>query len=88
METLPVPGPRVLPILIYLGMGWSCLFVLDPILASLPDAGFYWLLAGGIVYTTGVIFYVLDNWLPWCHEIWHLFVIGGSVCHYFAIVMI
>ena len=48
----------------------------------------FWLIAGGIFYTSGVVFFVLDNWFPWCHGIWHLFVIAGSTCHYFSILLL
>ena len=85
VDNVPIPGPRVLPVLICLAMGWLVLFALDAVLASLPSSSFAWLLAGGIVYTAGLIFYVADHWLPWCHEIWHLFVLGGSVSHFVAI---
>jgi len=85
VDALPIPGPRILPIVIYLSMGWLVLLVLDSVVASLPPSSFLWLLAGGIVYTAGVAFYIADHWLPWCHEIWHLFVLGGSVSHFVAI---
>lgn len=88
IENLPIKGPRIIPIVIYIMMGWACVFTLDTMMASMSEMGFAFLLAGGIVYTAGVIFYVLDHWYPWCHEIWHLFVIGGSVCHYFAIFLL
>lgn len=88
IENLPIKGPRIIPIIIYIIMGWACLFTMDTMIGSMSEIGFAFLLAGGIVYTIGVIFYVLDNWYPWCHEIWHLFVIGGSVCHYFAIFLL
>lgn len=87
LEALPRKGPRVVPIIIYLVMGWLCLFVLDPILAALPPAGFRWLLAGGIFYTSGIVFYILDHRYPRCHVIWHLFVLAGSVSHYIAILL-
>jgi hemolysin III len=88
IENLPIKGPRIIPIVIYVMMGWACVFTIDTMIASMSEMGFAFLLAGGIVYTTGIIFYVLDNWYPWCHEIWHLFVVGGSVCHYFAIFLL
>lgn len=88
VENLPIKGPRIIPIFIYIMMGWACVFTIDTMIASLSQMGFALLLAGGIVYTIGVIFYVLDHWYPWCHEIWHLFVIGGSACHYFAICLL
>lgn len=87
LDALPRKGARVVPIIIYLVMGWFCLFALDPIVAALPPAGFRWLLIGGIFYTSGVVFYILDRWYPWCHGIWHLFVLAGSACHYFAILL-
>ena len=85
VDNVPIPGPRVLPVVICLAMGWLVLFALDTVVAALPPLSFAWLLAGGIVYTTGVAFYVADHWLPWCHEIWHVFVLGGSVSHFVAI---
>jgi len=88
VENLPIKGPRIIPIVIYLAMGWACVFTLESMIAGMPELGFYFLLVGGLIYTVGVAFYVLDNWYPWCHGIWHLFVIGGSVCHYFAIFLL
>jgi len=85
LDALPRKGPRVVPIIIYLVMGWLCLFALDPLLATLPPESFRWLLVGGIFYTSGIVFYIFDHWYPWCHGIWHLFVLAGSVSHYFAI---
>ena len=87
LDALPRKGARVVPIIIYLVMGWLCLFALGPILAALPPTGFRWLLAGGIFYTSGIVFFILDHWYPRCHGIWHLFVLAGSACHYFAILL-
>ena len=88
LDALPRRGRRVLPLIIYLVMGWLCVFALDPIIAALPPEGFFWLLAGGIFYTSGVVFFVLDNWYPWCHGVWHLFVVAGSISHYFSILLL
>lgn len=88
LDALPRRGPRVVPVVIYLFMGWLCVFALDPIIAALSPEGFRWLLAGGIFYTSGIVFFILDHWYPWCHGIWHLFVIAGSVCHYFSILLL
>ncbi len=88
IENLPIKGPRILPIVIYLVMGWACVFTMDAIIAGTSDTVFGLLMGGGIIYTVGVVFYILDNWLPWCHGVWHTFVIAGSVCHYFAIFML
>ncbi|MBV5272936.1 MAG: hemolysin III family protein [Lamprocystis purpurea] len=87
IDTLRSGGGRLLSVAIYLLMGWLILFALGPIIAALPPAGFWWLVAGGLFYTVGVIFYALDNRWPWCHGIWHLFVLAGSVSHYFAILL-
>jgi len=78
-------GRRWLPVVIYLVMGWLALVALKPLLAALPAAGFAWLLAGGLFYTVGVVFYALDSRCRYFHEIWHLFVLAGSVTHYFTI---
>lgn len=88
LDSLPHKGRRWWSIPIYLGMGWAIVFTLDPLLAALPPSGFRWLLAGGLLYTGGVVFYVLDDWWPWCHGIWHLFVLAGSISHYFAILLL
>lgn len=87
LDSLPGKRPRIFSLLIYLGMGWLVLFALNPLIAALPPAGFKALLAGGLFYTVGIIFYVLDDRYPWCHGIWHLFVLAGSVSHYFSILL-
>ncbi len=87
IDTLRGEGGRILSVVIYLTMGWLIVLALDPIIAALPPAGFRLLVAGGIFYTVGVIFYALDSRWPWCHGIWHLFVLAGSVSHYFAILL-
>jgi hemolysin III len=69
---------------LYVAMGWMVLVGAKPLFASIPGAGIGWLFAGGIAYTGGVIFYLWDR-LPFNHAIWHLFVIAGSVCHFFAV---
>ena len=88
IENLPIKGPRVIPIIIYLIMGWACVFTMDAMMAGMSSLGFNLLVAGGLTYSVGVIFYILDNWFKHMHAIWHLFVIGGSVCHYFAILLL
>ncbi|MDG6773875.1 hemolysin III family protein [Thiomicrorhabdus sp. ZW0627] len=70
---------------LYLLMGWVIVVAIHPLLNSLPLAGLLWLLAGGLLYTIGIIFYATDGKLPFGHLIWHLFVLGGSVSHYFAV---
>jgi len=88
LDALPRRGPRVVQLIVYLVMGWLCVFDLTAIIAALPAAGFWWLLAGGIFYTSGIVFFLLDRWYPWCHGIWHLFVLAGSMSHYFSILLL
>jgi hemolysin III len=76
---------RIFPVVIYLLMGWMIVFALEPLLATYPPEGFRWLLAGGVFYSLGIIFFILDHWYPWAHGIWHLFVLAGSISHYFSI---
>lgn len=78
-------GPRALSMFIYIVMGWAAVAALVPLRAALGTAGFAWLAAGGVVYTIGIVFYVLDARLRHAHGIWHVFVIGGSALHYFTV---
>lgn len=75
---------NVISTLIYLGMGWLVIIAIKPLLAALPGAGLGWLVAGGVCYSGGTVFYLWEK-LPYHHAIWHLFVLGGSVCHWIAI---
>ncbi|OGI40970.1 MAG: hemolysin III [Candidatus Muproteobacteria bacterium RBG_16_62_13] len=85
LDGLPRRSARVMPFVIYFVMGWLVLLALDPLLDVLPRMGFYWLLAGGILYTSGIVFFALDRRYPWMHGVWHLFVLAGSISHYVAI---
>ena len=75
-------------LVIYLGMGWACSYDFEGLRAAIPTNAFYWLAAGGLAYTGGVIFYVLDKMgkLAHAHGIWHVFVLVGSICHFISIV--
>ncbi len=75
-------------LMIYLGMGWACAFDLGSVRATIPEVGFWWLVAGGLAYTVGVVFYVLDemNRLTHAHGIWHFFVLAGSACHFISVI--
>lgn len=70
----------------YVLMGWLIVLALDPLLAVIPFECALWLLSGGLLYTGGVAFFIWER-LPYNHAIWHLFVIGGSTCHYAAVVL-
>jgi len=69
---------------LYLLMGWLALLVIKPLWQELPAWGFFWLLAGGIAYTVGVVFYATDH-VRYNHFRWHLFVITGTACHFVAV---
>jgi hemolysin III len=84
-EALWRRGARIVPVIVYLAMGWSIVAALQPVIDSLPPAGFAWLLAGGLFYTSGVIFYAWSHWIAWMHGVWHIFVLLGSISHYVAI---
>jgi hemolysin III len=70
--------------MIYLAMGWIGVIAAKPFLEHLPGGAVAWMVAGGLSYTVGVIFYLWDR-LPFNHAIWHLFVLAGSACHFFCI---
>jgi hemolysin III len=73
-----------LPAGIYVGMGWIIIVALKPLLDALPGAGLAWLFAGGVTYTLGVLVWMFDQ-MPFNHAVWHLFVLGGSLCHFLGI---
>ncbi|MBN1895148.1 hemolysin III family protein [bacterium] len=70
--------------LAYVAMGWLVVVALKPMLAVIPKPGLVWLAAGGLAYTGGVVFYAWKS-VKFMHMIWHLFVLAGSICHFFAI---
>jgi hemolysin III len=70
---------------LYLFMGWLILLAANPMYDRVPVSGLLWLVAGGVAYTAGVVFFVADSRLRYGHFIWHLFVMTGTACHYFAV---
>lgn len=70
---------------LYLLMGWVVVIALEPLIARVPTPGLLWLLAGGLSYTAGVLFFAIDVKLRYAHLVWHFFVLAGTVCHYFAV---
>lgn len=80
-------GNRVLSLAIYLLMGWLAVVAVAPLWQALTPAGFGWLLAGGALYTVGIAFYATDHKLRHGHGIWHLFVLGGSACHFLTVLL-
>jgi hemolysin III len=69
---------------VYVVMGWLALVAVKPMLLRIPPSGLLWLLAGGVLYTVGVVFYAWKK-VPYNHAIWHGFVLAGSTCHYLAV---
>ncbi len=80
-------GARIVSLIIYVLMGWLAAIAVSPLIDALTPAGFAWLVAGGLFYTAGIVFYAFDEKLRHGHGIWHLFVLAGSVSHYFAILL-
>jgi len=89
LDALPAvrKGKRILPVVIYVTMGWLIVVAIDPLLQDLPEQGFKWLLYGGLLYTGGIVFYALSGKFTYAHGIWHLFVLAGSISHYTTILV-
>ena len=84
-ELLPNHGKRMRSLILYLAMGWAILIAIKPLIKTIGLAGFSWLLLGGLFYTIGIIFYILDEQVEHFHGIWHLCVLAGSTFQYFSI---
>jgi len=69
---------------LYVALGWLAILAVKPMLAHISTTGLALLLAGGIAYTVGAVFFMLDSRMRYAHFVWHLFVLGGSTCHFFA----
>ena len=85
-DSLVKSRKRIIPVVIYLTMGWLALFIVEPLIQALPTAAIVGLVAGGLFYTVGVVFYALDK-VRHFHGIWHLFVLAGSVSHYLTVLV-
>ena len=70
--------------IVYVGMGWLAIVAVRPLMQHVPANGLWWLVAGGVCYTGGVLFFVWER-LRYSHALWHLFVLAGSVCHAWAV---
>ena len=75
-----------LEVILYLLMGWLCMLVIKPLFAGLPPAGFKYLISGGVVYTAGVVFYVIRK--EFFHALWHVFVLAGAWLQFMAVLTI
>jgi len=86
-EVFFAKGARVLSLVIYVLMGWLAVIGAKPLIDALSWHGFLWLAAGGLLYTGGIGFYATDHKLRHGHGVWHLFVLGGSICHFGAVLL-
>lgn len=86
VEAAWVNRPGWLSAVIYLGMGWLALLMIGPLQENLSPAGLWLLVAGGLCYTLGTVFYVLKR-VRYMHAVWHVFVLAGSVCHVLAVML-
>jgi len=75
---------ELLSTVMYILMGWMCVIAIKPLYDLLPQQAFYLLIAGGVAYTIGAVFFTLDR-IPYFHGIWHLFTLAGSTSHFFAV---
>jgi hemolysin III len=86
MEAFWTYRPRWLSAVVYLFMGWLAVFMIGPMRAALAPNGLWLLVAGGLCYTVGTIFYVFKK-VPYFHMVWHLWVLAGSVCHFLSVLL-
>jgi len=80
-------GSRALQMVIYLLMGWLVVVAMYPLIQALPTGALALLVLGGVFYTSGIIFYALDNRMKHAHGIWHLFVLAGSISHFLVMLL-
>lgn len=78
--------PKWVSVVVYLAMGWGVIGAIRPLVESLEPGGIILLVAGGLAYTVGTIFYVLKR-VKYMHAVWHVFVLAGSVCHFLAVML-
>lgn len=83
LEVFFIDRMKWLTVTTYLGMGWLVTIAIKPLIEALDTAALIWLAAGGLLYSGGVVFYLWKK-LPYNHAIWHMFVLSGSICHFFA----
>lgn len=86
LEAFWVNRPKWLSAIVYLGMGWLAIFAIRPITENLERGGVWLLIAGGLAYSLGTIFYVLKK-VKWMHPVWHLWVLAGSLLHFLSVML-
>ncbi len=77
----------IMSALVYLAMGWLIVIATKPLIGSIPVWGLIWLGAGGLAYTGGILFFAFDTKVRYFHAVWHIFVLAGSIFHYFAVIV-
>lgn len=77
---------QIVSTIVYIAMGWLAVIAVKPLLEAVPMWGIVWLVAGGLFYTVGVLFFAMNR-LRYNHAIWHVFVMAGSICHYLAVML-
>lgn len=85
-DSMPQKRLRIIPVAIYLVMGWLALFIVKPLLQVLPSGAIVGLVLGGVFYTVGIVFYAFSR-IRHFHGVWHLFVLAGSISHYFTVLL-
>lgn len=88
LKTIHTDGTSKLSIALYLAMGWLAVFAVRPLYYSMSANGLFWVLAGGVLYTAGVLFFAYDHKKKFNHFIWHLFVLGGTTAHVIAVIYV
>ncbi|GAB1468677.1 hemolysin III family protein [Candidatus Cloacimonadota bacterium] len=78
---------KTVSIAVYIIMGWIVVIAVKPLLHAAPPSFLIWMLIGGLAYTLGIVFYTAKR-LPYHHSVWHLFVLGGSICHFFGMLQL
>jgi len=78
-------GTSKLSMALYLGMGWLAILAIKPLYDAMPAWGLFWLLAGGLMYSMGIVFFAYDHKIRYSHFVWHLFVMAGTACHVVAV---
>jgi hemolysin III len=87
VDSLHKDGSRTIQLIIYLLMGWLILVAMYPLIQAMPNGGLLLLVLGGVFYTSGIIFYAIDERMKHAHGIWHLFVLAGSISHFLAMLL-
>ena len=87
VDSLHKEGSRTIQMVIYLLMGWLVLVAMYPLIQALPNGALALLVVGGVFYTSGIIFYALDDRMKHAHGIWHLFVLAGSISHFLTMLL-